>query len=154
MNRQNIENSWYVTRVMDGRTDGGGKRKIEQCSVRPETAIPSYTLLHPCKTPAGAPHPNNFVLVLLSSSSSPQNYRLPGPQAGSTCQCQAHLMKYPFFFADLFALVYNAREKNGLFFSISPSFLFNRHLLLLIAGPWRAACQWFCQSGRKGGKNW
>ena len=40
INRQNIEKSWYVTPVTDERrTDGGGKWKIVQCSVGPETAI-------------------------------------------------------------------------------------------------------------------
>ena len=42
LNRQNIEKSWDVTPVTDGRTEdgggGGGKWKIEQFSVRPETA--------------------------------------------------------------------------------------------------------------------
>ena len=43
INRQNIEKSWYVTPVTNGRTeDGGGKWKIEQCSVGPETAIMWY----------------------------------------------------------------------------------------------------------------
>ena len=40
INRQNIEKSWYVTPVTeDGRTEDGGKWKIGQCSVGPETAI-------------------------------------------------------------------------------------------------------------------
>ena len=43
INRQNIEKSWYVTPVTNGRTNGGrrtedGKWKIGQCSVGPETA--------------------------------------------------------------------------------------------------------------------
>ena len=37
INRQNIEKSWYVTPVTNERTNGG-KWKIGQCSVGPETA--------------------------------------------------------------------------------------------------------------------
>ena len=39
LNHQIIKKSWDVTPVTDGRRDGGGKWKIEQCSVGPETAI-------------------------------------------------------------------------------------------------------------------
>ena len=39
LNHQIIKKSWDVTQVMDERLEDGGKWKIGQCSVRPETAI-------------------------------------------------------------------------------------------------------------------
>ena len=50
------------------------------------TVTPRYTLLHPSYTPV-----NICVLVLLSSSSPPQNYGLRGPQIVLTCQLSSAL---------------------------------------------------------------
>ena len=64
---------------------------------------PRYTLLH---TVTSMLHPrrgaaSNFcVLVLLSSSSPPQNYGFYGPQIGSTCQ--VHLVKFPILISRTF----------------------------------------------------
>ena len=52
-----------------------------------------YTLLHPCYTPAGVPHANICVFVLLSFSVPPQGYGLHGPQIGSICQ--THVVIFP-----------------------------------------------------------
>ena len=66
--------------------------------IYPDT--PRYTLLHPCYTPSGVPHPNLCVLVLLSSSSSPEYYGFYGPQIGWTCR--VHLVKFPILISRTF----------------------------------------------------